>query len=276
MNDPSKHLLIAPFFSCLLFGIQGVDAATPSAEGVAFFEKKHRPTLIKYCYECHSEESGKTRGGPLLDTREGMLQGGDNGNVLAGDPYTKSLFWEAISWADMDMEMPPKKQMPAEVIQSFRSCLQMGAPDPRNRQKIVLKSKVDLESGRKHWAFKSLTATPGATIDSLVSARLTSASLTPVGPADASTLLRRLSFDLIGLPPAPEELATFRAAWQRNSKAAIIARGGKSPGSVSKRTTALLAGENAGTKLTKAGELGIPVLDLPAFERLLATGELPG
>ena len=224
MNDPSKHLLIAPFFSCLLLGIQGVDAATPSAEGVAFFEKKIRPALIKYCYECHSEESGKTRGGLLLDTREGMLQGGDNGNVLAGDPYTKSLFWEAISWADMDMEMPPKKQMPAEVIQSFRSWLQMGAPDPRNRQKIVLKSKVDLESGRKHWAFKSLTATPGATIDSLVSARLTSASLTPVGPADASTLLRRLSFDLIGLPPAPEELATFRAAWQRNSKAAIIAK----------------------------------------------------
>ena len=89
MNDPSKHLLIAPFFSCLLLGIQGVDATTPSAEGVAFFEKKIRPALIKYCYECHSEESGKTRGGLLLDTREGMLQGGDNGNVLAGDPLHK-------------------------------------------------------------------------------------------------------------------------------------------------------------------------------------------
>ena len=224
MNAPSKHLLIALFFSSLLPGIQGVEAAKPSAEELAFFEKKIRPSLIKYCYECHSEESGKTRGGLLLDTREAMLQGGDSGNVLAGDPYTKSLFWEAITWADMDMEMPPKKQMPAEVIQSFRSWLQMGAPDPRSRQKIVLESKVDLESGRKHWAFQSLTATQGATIDSLVSARLTSASLTPVGPADAQILLRRISFDLIGLPPTPEELATFRTAWQHNSKAAIIAK----------------------------------------------------
>jgi len=224
MNDLSKHLLIALFFGALMPGIQGVDAANPSPEKVAFFEKKIRPALIKYCYECHSEESGKTRGGLLLDTKEGMLQGGDNGNVLAGDPYTKSLFWEAISWADMDMEMPPKKQMPAEVIQSFGTWLQMGAPDPRSRQKLVLKSKVDLESGRKHWAFQSLTATPGATIDSLVSARLTDSSLTPVGPADAPTLLRRLSFDLIGLPPSPEELATFSAAWQHNSRAAIIVK----------------------------------------------------
>ena len=69
---------------------------------------------------------------------------------------------------------------------------------------------------------------------------------------------------------------TLEGMGRDEAKAAIIARGGKSPGSVSKKTTALVAGEDAGTKLAKAGELGIPVLDLPAFERLLATGELPG
>ena len=69
---------------------------------------------------------------------------------------------------------------------------------------------------------------------------------------------------------------TLEGMGRDEAKAAIIARGGKSPGSVSNKTTALVAGENAGTKLAKAGELGIPVLDLPAFERLLATGELPG
>ena len=191
-------------------------------EKLAYFETHIRPALVKYCYECHSEETGKTKGGLLLDTKEGMLQGGDNGNVLAGDPYTKSLFWEAINWDDL--EMPPKKQMPAQVIQSFQAWLQMGAPDPRQRQKAVVESKVDLEAGRKHWAFQNPAPTPGATIDSLVSAKLASASLTPVGPADAPTLLRRLSFDLVGLPPTPEELATFTAAWRRNAKAAITAK----------------------------------------------------
>ena len=188
-------------------------------EKLAYFETRIRPALVKYCYECHSEETGKTKGGLLLDTKEGMLQGGDNGNVLAGDPYTKSLFWEAINWDDL--EMPPKKQMPAQVIQSFQAWLQMGAPDPRQRQKAVVESKVDLEAGRKHWAFQRPVATPGATIDSLVSAKLTSARLAPVGPADAPTLLRRLSFDLIGLPPTPEESIAFVKAVSGNRKAAI-------------------------------------------------------
>ena len=79
-----------------------------SQEKLAYFETRIRPALIKYCYECHSEETGKTKGGLLLDTRQGMLQGGDNGNVLAGDPFTKSLFWEAINWTDF--EMPPKSK----------------------------------------------------------------------------------------------------------------------------------------------------------------------
>ena len=191
-------------------------------EKLAYFETHVRPALVKYCYECHSEETGKTRGGLLLDTKEGMLQGGDNGNVLAGDPFTKSLFWEAINWTDF--EMPPKKQMPAQVIQSFKTWLQMGAPDPRLRQKAVVKSKVDLEAGRKHWAFQRPAATPGATIDSLVSAKLASGRLAPVGPADAPTLLRRLNFDLIGLPPTPEELITFTVAWRRNVRAAVTAK----------------------------------------------------
>ena len=70
-------------------------------EKLAYFETHIRPALVKYCYECHSEETGKTKGGLLLDTKEGMLQGGDNGNVLAGDTYAKSLFWEAINWDDL-------------------------------------------------------------------------------------------------------------------------------------------------------------------------------
>jgi len=217
MKNVSSIFLILCLVSSCLFAQKKL-----AQEKLAYFEITIRPALVKYCYECHSEETGKTKGGLLLDTKEGMLQGGDNGNVLAGDSYTNSLFWEAINWSDL--EMPPKKQMPAEVIQSFKTWLEMGAPDPRKRQKAVVESKVDLEAGRKHWAFQSPVATPGATIDSLVATKLASARLDPVGPADAPTLLRRLYFDLIGLPPTPEELVTFTEAWGRNAKAAVTAK----------------------------------------------------
>lgn len=88
---------------------------TPDEE--AFFETHIRPALIQYCYDCHSEETGKTRGGLLLDTREGMLQGGDNGNILDGARYQDFMFWEAINW--LDLEMPPKEKMPTDVVQRF-------------------------------------------------------------------------------------------------------------------------------------------------------------
>ena len=217
MKNVSSIFLMLCLASSCLFALEKL-----AQEKLAYFETHVRPALVKYCYECHSEETGKTKGGLLLDTKEGMLQGGDNGDVLAGDPYTKSLFWEAINWDDL--EMPPKKQMPAEVIESFKAWLQMGAPDPRTRKNAVVESKVDLKAGRKHWAFQAPVATPGATIDSLTSAKLASASLAPVGPADAPILLRRLNFDLIGLPPTPEELATFTLAWRRNAKVAVTAK----------------------------------------------------
>ena len=188
-------------------------------EGIHFFETHIRPALIQYCYDCHSVETGKTRGGLLLDTQDGMLQGGDNGNVLAGDSYKDSIFWDAINW--LDFEMPPKDKMPPEVIGKFEEWLKMGAPDPRRRDTVIVESKIDIEEGRKHWAFQPPSAKPGATIDSLVNAKLQEAGMSPVHPATPSSLLRRLHFDLIGLPPSPEEIANFLQAWKQNPEATL-------------------------------------------------------
>lgn len=193
-----------------------------SADQTKFFETHIRPALVQYCYDCHSEETGKTRGGLLLDTREGMLRGGDNGNVLAGDTFKDSLLWEAINWRDL--EMPPKDKMPAEVIRKFETWLKMGAPDPRGRAKMVVESKVDIEEGRKHWAYQPPVAKPGATIDSLVAAKLNGAAITPVPRADAGTLLRRINFDLVGLPPTPNEVVKFASAWKSDPQAAVAAK----------------------------------------------------
>ena len=206
-------------------GVAQLQAQTPNVltpEQTQFFESHIRPALVQYCYDCHSVETGKTRGGLLLDTRDAMLRGGDNGNALAGTTFEDSLFWNAISW--QDLEMPPKDKMPANVIQHFQTWLEMGAPDPRVEAKAVVESSVDIEAGRSHWAFQPLAATAGATIDSLVAAKLKESTLEPVPAADAGTLLRRLNFDLIGLPPTPEEVAQFKAAWKRDSQAAVAAK----------------------------------------------------
>ena len=204
--------------------VDQASAATPkpTAEQTKYFETHIRPALVQYCYDCHSEETGKTRGGLLLDTRDGMVRGGDNGNVLAGSSYKDSLFWDAITWRDL--EMPPKDKMPADVIQKFETWLKMGAPDPRSREKMVVESKVDIEAGRKHWAFQPPVAPPDAAIDSLVAARLKEASMIPTAQANAEPLLRRINYDLVGLPPTPKEVAAFTSAWKRDSKAAIEAK----------------------------------------------------
>ena len=196
--------------------------AALSPEQTRYFETHIRPALVQYCYDCHSEETGKTRGGLLLDTREGMLRGGDNGNVLAGATYKDSLFWDAINW--LDFEMPPKDKMPADVIAKFETWLRMGAPDPRSRDVERVESGVDIEEGRKHWAYQPPTAPADATIDSLVAARLREAGMQPVAPAEADTLIRRVTYDLVGLPPTPEEIRRFLAAWQRDSRAALAAK----------------------------------------------------
>jgi hypothetical protein len=193
-----------------------------SVDQTKYFETHIRPALVQYCYDCHSEETGKTRGGLLLDTRDGMLRGGDSGNIMAGESFKNSIFWNAINW--QDFEMPPKDKMPADVIQKFQTWLEMGAPDPRGRAKMVVESKVDIDDGRKHWAYQPPVATPGASINSLVAAKLAEASVTPVAKAEAGTLLRRINFDLVGLPPTPEEVSRFVSAWNSDATGALAAK----------------------------------------------------
>ncbi len=203
--------------------IAGASAAsgtkTLTATEETFFESHIRPALVQYCYDCHSEETGKTRGGLLVDTKDGMVTGGDNGNVQAGATYRDSLFWQAITWGEL--EMPPKQKMPADVIQKFEQWLRMGAPDPRLREKVIVDSGVDIEEGRKHWSFKPPVSDPNVDIDSLVLTQLKKESLTPVGQAEPSVLLRRVNYDLIGLPPSPEEVSAFTAAWKLDSEKAL-------------------------------------------------------
>ncbi|MBK8091197.1 MAG: PSD1 domain-containing protein [Verrucomicrobiaceae bacterium] len=196
------------------------------ADQLAFFEKNIRPVLVQQCYKCHSAESEKLKGGLTLDTREGTLLGGESGHpgVTPGN-LAESSIYEAILWQNEDMQMPPKQKLPAEVIAHFRQWIEMGAPDPRESKMATAatggKRSINIDEGRKHWAFQKPVKTappavkgtnwPKSDIDRFILAGLEKAGLQPTGDADAATLLRRISFDLTGLPPTPDEVKAFLA-----------------------------------------------------------------
>ena len=216
--------MISPFrFTLLRWGLlvaligTGHAQAAPEAAGLEFFEKHVRPVLIESCYSCHSATAEKVKGGLLLDTREGLLKGGDSGPaILAGDPE-KSLLIKAIRYANDDLQMPPKgKRLPAHQVEDLVAWVKMGAPDPRTG---AASARPSPSAARQHWAFqrvqepvvpvvknKKLTQTP---VDNFLLAKLEAKGLAFNPRADQRTLLRRATFDLTGLPPTTEELAAF-------------------------------------------------------------------
>ncbi len=114
--------------------VRTVNAVTgDDPAGLEFFEKKIRPTLADNCYQCHSRQSEKLKGGLLLDTREGLLKGGETGPAIEpGDP-DHSLLIKAVRYTDEKLQMPPKgKKLSPEQIADLETWLKMGAPDPRN------------------------------------------------------------------------------------------------------------------------------------------------
>ncbi|HEX7896512.1 MAG TPA: DUF1549 domain-containing protein, partial [Planctomycetota bacterium] len=177
------------------------------------FEKTVRPVLVERCYSCHSAGAEKLKAHLLLDTREGLLKGGDLGpSIVPGDP-DRSLLIKALRWTDDDLQMPPKKKLPPEVIAAFEAWVRAGAPDPRGGPK----KDVDASKAKTHWAFlpPKDVAPPAAghPIDAFLLAELKKKGLGFSPPADRRTLLRRASFALTGLPPTPEELEADEA-WE--------------------------------------------------------------
>ncbi|MEC8941547.1 MAG: DUF1549 domain-containing protein, partial [Verrucomicrobiota bacterium] len=198
-----------------------------------FFEAKIRPVFADYCYKCHSADE-KIKGGLQLDTREGLRHGGDSGPaVVPGNPE-ESLLWTAISWQDEDYEMPPKQKLSESIRADFRKWIEMGAPDPREGEKIVLKTEIDIAEGRQFWSFQkpektSLPAVEAvdwsqSEVDRFLLAALEEEGLVPARDAEADALLRRLYIDLIGLPPTPQEFAAYGVAWRKDPVAAYRAK----------------------------------------------------
>jgi len=194
------------------------DEPKPDAKGVEFFEKKIRPVLVEHCYKCHSAEANKTKGGLALDTRAGLHEGGESGPaVVPGEP-AKGTLLKALRH-DGAVKMPnEQKKLSDAVVADFEAWVKMGAPDPRDG-KSAAKKGIDFVESRKHWAYQPSKAVappavkgaawPANDIDRFILAKLEAKGLKPAGDAAKGAWLRRVTFDLTGLPPTPEDLAAF-------------------------------------------------------------------
>lgn len=190
-----------------------------------FFENKIRPALVKHCYECHAADSKEVGGKLLLDTREGLRTGGESGpSVVVGDPDV-SLLIQSLRYEDT--EMPPDKPLPQRVIRDFEKWVRMGAPDPR----LPVAGDVTAEkTGELHWSLRpvrnpqpeAVTTAEWARdpIDRFALARMEKSSLQPAADAPPRTLVRRLYYDLIGLPPTRKQVQEFVRAHEKNSRVA--------------------------------------------------------
>jgi hypothetical protein len=189
-------------------------------QGADFFERKIRPVLTEHCYSCHSTDAKKQRGGLLLDTKAALLEGGDTGPSLVPHKPGESLMLKALRYTDPDLRMPPKGKLPDSVVADFEKWIAMGAPDPRTGAVKKGGSYVSVEEGRKFWAFQPprLHAPPQVKneawayndVDRFVLGKLEAKNLKPAPDADPATLIRRLYFVLIGLPPTPVEIDRFK------------------------------------------------------------------
>lgn len=195
----------------------------PTDEQVAFFEKNIRPVLVKSCYDCHSAKSEKVKGGLLLDTRDGLLKGGDTGHAVVPGNLDESLLIGALRYTDKDTQMPPQKsggKLSDEVIANFEQWVRMGAPDPRDGAAKTV-AEMDKEKAKAFWSFQPPKNTnpaavkdaawPRTEIDHFVLAAMEAKGVKPVPDTEPRARLRRAYFDLIGMPPPTDVANAFLA-----------------------------------------------------------------
>ena len=227
-------------FSPTLFATVAFCSAMTSGsrgdEGLEFFEKRIRPVLVEHCYGCHSAEAQKIKGGLRLDTAEHVRKGGETGLAVVGGKPEESALITAVRYHDKDLQMPPPKdgasqKLAGAIIADLVEWVRIGAPMPKDSPASVSQANA---STLRHWAFEPLSdppvpttkdaAWPKTDIDRFILAKLEDAALSPAPPADARTLLRRLSFDLTGLPPQADEVTAFESSGGAGNASGFAAR----------------------------------------------------
>jgi hypothetical protein len=233
-----RRLLAAVCLPAIMLpALWAADAAPEiSAADRQFFETKIRPVLSEDCYKCHSHEADRIKGKLMLDSREGLLLGGTTGPAIVPGKPEDSLLIDAIRYTDEDLQMPPADHggmLTNQQIADLTEWVRRGAPEPR-ASVMTASGKTYGGVGKAHWAFQPVTkpAVPAvkdnswcqSPVDHFVLAQLESVGLHPNGIADKRTLLRRVTFDLIGLPPTEAEIQAFIADTSPDAYPKVVER----------------------------------------------------
>ena len=225
MNLRSLLIVVFPFL------------VTSGASELDFFEAKIRPILAEKCYECHSSRSGKMKGGLRLDHINLILSGGDSGPALTVGKPDDSLLVEAVHYQDPDFHMPPKGKLPLNSITDLEKWITDGAFWPNEPVPSAStnseRSSFNLEKRKdEHWCWQAIRKPVPpiiaqqihGPIDSFIRSRLMKAGLTPANPSDKRTWLRRVTYDLTGLPPSLDETNAFISDSSTDSYEIVVER----------------------------------------------------
>ena len=224
----TSHLDFRSPLACILVVALTVGSSTASVaqsptkeqtltEEEAFFESRIRPVLVKHCLECHAVDT-EINGGLSLDSAAGWQRGGDTGVAIEIGKPEASLLIKAIEYRDPQLQMPPEGQLSEQVVADFREWIRRGAADPRPEVAVVSASTaLPLERAQEHWSYRPLkrpmppSERASSPIDAFLQSSLLQSKLSTTQRASRGTLIRRLKFDLHGLPPTPEEIERFEA-----------------------------------------------------------------
>ena len=206
-----------------LAGTSSSAAGPPEGAEAEYFEKRIRPILVEKCYSCHSaaaQEKGKLRGRLRLDTRAGLRAGGESGTAVVPGKPDDSLLMQTLKY-DGPVKMPPKGKLPEAIVADFETWIKNGAVDPRTETPPVAREPgtIDIEKGREFWAYRrpaevkppavKATEWPANEVDRFILAALEAKNLKHTPDAPPAVLMRRLYYDLTGLPPSPAEVDAF-------------------------------------------------------------------
>lgn len=214
-------VVISLLVCCFWSPAQTLIADEPTAADLEFFEKQVRPLLVRHCYECHSAD--EAAGGLLLDSKRGVESGGDSGKAAVPEKPDHSLLIEAVRYQNQDLQMPPDGRLKTEEIAVLEEWVRRNLPDPRTAgpSESSTPSGMTIDEGRTFWAFQPIDTplipvvklSDGESvqnpIDAFVLSRLEHEGIVPAGPVDRRTLLRRVTYDLVGLPPTEQEIRSF-------------------------------------------------------------------
>jgi hypothetical protein len=213
----AKRLLF--YFAVAQFARIGASAAA-TPDDLEFFEKRVRPVLVENCFECHGGGEKATKGGLRLDVRDGWATGGDSGPAVVPGKPDESLLIQAVRYDDTALQMPPAGKLPKSVIDDLTDWVARGAADPRTGSADATTTRTTARAA-DHWCYQPLVdrhppqvsenGWPLDDIDRFLLAKMEEKGLRPAADTSPEALVRRLYFDLIGLPPSPEDIDAFLA-----------------------------------------------------------------